>query len=263
MSRARPWPSAARRLFPALVVLFLLSACERKAKPVVRTEPWPAPLSSAGPSPSERPAGASVRYRVEQAEIRLELPARKAKPRGAIATVSGTIDLNPAELEKTRARLEADLLSLHLENQSGEADAALLARAFTWLELDPERDREARRTERYAVLELRALERSESGGDGAQQGRANVTAHAELTLHRFRVPVTLELEVKLDQGDAGVEDTLSIRTLRPLVVSLASHDILPRDTRGNLLSNELASAFNEVGREARISAKLVARPEGR
>jgi polyisoprenoid-binding protein YceI len=250
-------------LLPMLVVLLVLVACERKPKRVVRTEPWPAPLASAGPTPSASPSGASIRYRIERAEIRLELPARRAKPRGAIATVSGTIDLDPAQLEKTRARLEADLLSLSFENQDGEADAARLARALTWLELNPEREADARPAERYAVLEITALERSEPPIDGVPTGRANVTAHAELTLHRFRVPVTLELEVKLEQSDAGSTDILSIRTLRPLVVSLAAHDILPRDARGNVLSDELASAFTEVGREARVSAKLVARPEGR
>lgn len=246
-----------------IVALAFVPACERKPKRVLRTEPWPAPLVASGkPGPSAAAQGGRVRYRIEHAKVRVELPARRSKPGGTLAEVSGSIDLDPVRLENTRAHLQADLLSLSFDGEGGESDSALAARALTWLELSPERELEARERERYATLDITAFEPVALPPDVEARRSSQVVAHGELTLHRFRVPVSLELQVELGGRDGGATDTLSIRTRRPLVVSLAAHDILPRDSRGNVLTKELATLGRDVGRDARISAELSARVEG-
>lgn len=246
-----------------IVALAFVPACERKPKRVLRTEPWPAPIvGSAGPRPSAAALGGRVRYRVERAKVRIELPARRTKPSGALAEVSGSIELDPVHLENTRAHLQADLLSLSFEGENGEPDSALVARALTWLELSPDRAADERERERFAALDITAFEPIALPSDAEARRSSQVVAHGELTLHRFRVPVSLELQVELGSRDGGVTDTLSIRTRRPLVISLAAHDILPRDSRGNVLTKELATLGRDVGRDARISAELSARVEG-
>jgi polyisoprenoid-binding protein YceI len=246
-----------------IVALALVPACERKPKRVLRTEPWPAPLvASARPGPSASAPGGRVRYRIERAKVRVELPARRAKPSGALTEVTGSIELDPVRLENTRAHLQADLLSLSLDGENGDTDSGLVARALTWLELSSEREADARERERYATLEITAFEPVALPSDAEARRSSQVVAHGELTLHRFRVPVSLELQVELGGRDGGATDTLTIRTRRPLIVSLAAHDILPRDSRGNVLTQELATLGRDVGRDARISAELFARVEG-
>jgi polyisoprenoid-binding protein YceI len=244
----------------ALLLLALpLSACREKPKRVLRTEPWPAPavaVSGARAAESEGP----LRYTLEHAVVELELPAKRGKPRGKLSRVEGTIDLDSAHLERTRARLTADLQSLTL-GAGGEEDAPLLAKAFDWLELGPDRSSGDRARDRYAILNITAVEPPPASADegSARRRAARVVAHGDLTLHHFRVPVALELDVELRPADGGAADLLVIRTRRPFVVSLAAHDILPRDARGALLSTQLSTLGSEVGRDARITAELRAR----
>lgn len=248
----------ARKLLFGLLLALAALGCREKPKRVVRTEPWPAPaVSASSASPSE--AGKPMRYTLVHALVELELPAKRGKPRGKLGRVEGSIDLDPTHLEKSRARLTVDLLSLSL-GSGNEEDSALLARAFDWLEIGSERSSGDRARDRYAILNITSLE--PSGPPPEESGKrrsARVTAHGDLTLHHFRVPVAVELEVELRPVEGGGPDMLLIRTRRPLVVSLAAHDILPRDPRGNLLPNQLSTLGTEVGRDARVSAELKAR----
>jgi len=244
----------------SLLVLLACFGCREKPKRVVRTEPWPAPavaVSGLPASESRRP----VRYTLEHASVELELPAKRGKPRGKLGRVEGTIDLDPTHLERTRARLTADLESLSLGN-GGDDDAALLARAFDWLELGSSRPSGERAQDRYVILNITSIEPPPAEADEGKGRRrsARVVAHGDLTLHHFRVPVALELDVELRPTESGGPETLLIRTRRPLVVSLAAHDILPRDPRGALIPSQLSALGTEVGRDARVTAELRARP---
>lgn len=249
---------ASKWLFCVAVVA--LAACRQREKRVLRTEPWaaPVPISSASGAPPSAPAGKPVRYVVEQARISIELPARKKKPTGSIQNVSGEIDLDVQHPENTRAELRADLLSLSLSANGREESPELLARAFDWLELSAHKAAAEREKDRYAKVEILGFD-ALGAPELAHQGRtANVTARGTLTLHHFRVPIALELEVQLRGGTSGEASRLVIRTRRPLVTSLVAHDILPRDAHGSLLPDGIRTLGTDVGRDARVSAEISA-----
>lgn len=251
-------PRRAAKWFFCLALLPLVT-CRQREKRVLRTEPWaaPVPISSASGALPTAPAGKPVRYHVDKARVTLELPARKKKPVGTLEEVSGEIDLDVQHPENTRAELRADLLSLSL-SANGQESPELLARAFDWLELSAERPAADREKERYAKIEILGFD-PVGPGELARQGRAaNVTARGTLTLHHFRVPIALELEVQLRGGSSGEPSRLVIRTRRPLVTSLVAHDILPRDSRGSLLPDGIRTLGSEVGRDARVSAEISA-----
>lgn len=238
----------------------VLGACHRKEKRVLRTEPWPAPMASAsaGFIPVE---GKSTPYRIESASVNLELPARRKKPQGSLRQIEGTIELDLSHPENSRATLRADLLSLSLGAGERRADPTLLARAFDWLELSADHPQAERDRNRYAVLQIDGFDPVTQPDDDSRRSRsAHVLGHGTLTLHHFRVPVSVELDVELKPSDESGPGKLLIRTRRPLVVSLTSHDILPRDARGTVLTAALSELGSEVGKDARISAELVARP---
>ncbi|MGC4091243.1 MAG: hypothetical protein QM756_25875 [Polyangiaceae bacterium] len=228
---------------------------------MLRTEPWQAPVAiSASGAPSALPvvAGKRIRYTLSSARISIELPARKKKPSGTLEHVEGFIELDPAQPENTRATLKADLHSLSLSSNGREPSPQLLARAFDWLEISGSGG-EARESNRYAVLDIVGFDPPPISDDARSGRPVSVVARGNLTLHHFRVPVTLELELQLKSATASDPSTLAIRTRRPLVVSLVAHDIMPRDAHGGLVPDGVRSLGTEVGREARVSAELTAR----
>ena len=101
--------------------LIVSSACRKKEKRVLRTEPWPAPvaLSASGALPSA-PPGKPVHYVVDGAKVSFELPARKKKPSGTLASVSGELELDVQHPENTRGELRAYLLSINCVSEGRE-----------------------------------------------------------------------------------------------------------------------------------------------
>jgi hypothetical protein len=200
-----------------------------------------------------------VHYVVESGKVSFELPTRKKKPSGSIGNIAGEIDLDVQHPEATRAELRADLLSLTLSANGRDDAPELLARAFDWLEIAANRSPEERERNRYAKLEITGFDPVAANAEARKDRPALVVARGDLTLHHFRVPVALELEVQLRSGSAAGPSRLSIRTRRPLVVSLVAHDILPRDAQGALLADGVRLLGTEVGRDAHITAEITAR----
>ena len=53
---------------------------------------------------------------------------------------------------------------------------------------------------------------------------------------------------------------LVIRTRRPLVVSLKTHDIKPRDDTGVFVAQDMKLVGSQVSNEARVELELTAKP---
>jgi hypothetical protein len=96
----------------------------------------------------------------------------------------------------------------------------------------------------------------EPGPATARGGSA--TAQAELTLHRFRVPLLLDLELELGAENAGVPGMITVRTRRPFVVSLSAHGLASEAPSAR--ATPLFSPRPTLGRDARISAEIIAIP---
>lgn len=248
-------PKATIALVTAIAAIAAGVGCKRAEKRVLRTEPWPAP-AVASSSPLAR---ATVAYHVERGAVRVDLSTRKAKPLVTLERIEGRVDVDYSELVRTRGNIRVDLLSLSASGgEGGQVDPSLTRRAFDWLELGslvPQADRDQNR---WAELRLTALAVEEEGHatpsrKGARRGHA--VGYAELTLHRFRVPVTVDLEVELD-GAEGIPESLRIRTRRPLTVPLAAHDILPRASDGTLATESLGALGTQVAREGRVTVDM-------
>lgn len=237
-----------RALFMAVV---LALGCKKAEKRPVRTEPWPAPAAvsvKSGPKSS-----GVVRYALAQGSARVELRNKRTRVEGVLSRIEGQVELDPLNVEKTRAELRADLLSLDFE------DPSLDAYALRALELDAEVPSEDRERERWAKLRIVGFENREpSDGTRRRSRKTRLSAFAELTLHSFRVPTPIELEVELDPAPGG---SLQVRTRRPIVVDLDAHDLAPshREDPGRARRFERIDGL-EGFREARVSAELSFRP---
>ena len=249
----------------AFTALLALSSCRRETRPPDRTEPWLA-SASAAQSSSARPAARRVRYTLEKSRIEFELPARQATPRGRITSARGTLDVDLVNPSATTGSVEIDLTSLELFSGSENArDAAFTARALDWLELGRRAPEERREAGRIATFSVRALVSAVSSGSGEQGLRTGEwSARGELALHGVRAPTTVVVSLTVPSSaddEMGPPAELVIRSRRPLVVSLGTHDIRPRDDSAVLLPRENALVGDRVGREARVSFELVFVPQ--
>jgi polyisoprenoid-binding protein YceI len=238
----------------ALVFALLALACRREPERRDRTEPWAAPGVTASASSPVTKTAARVRYVLEQGKVEFELPARQGKPRGTVSKVRAELDLDPAALEKTTGTVELDLGSLALFGDGGdEADPERTKRGLEWLGLGASVATEARETARTAVFRVRSLEARPTG---------TWLVRGELALAGVRAPETVEIGVSpaLD-GVSGTPERLLIRSIAPLVVSLSTHDIRPRDHRGAAISSDLELLGQRVGRDARVSFTLTLRKQ--
>lgn len=232
----------------ALVVLAL--ACRREPAPKDRTEPWAAPGLSG--SASSRPAGAPVpraRYRVEQGKVELELPAKGATPRGSVSALSGHIELAPSAPERSTGSVELDLASLVMfDDGAGAAAPERSKRALEWLGLGTGVAAVTRESARKASFIVRSLERRSTG---------TWLLRGELALAGVRAPESVEIAVTpaLD-ALAEAPSRIQIRSVAPLVVSLSTHDIRPRDQHGAPIARDLELLGQKVGREARVTFVL-------
>jgi polyisoprenoid-binding protein YceI len=248
----------------ALLVLgACVVACHPAPKKAERTAPWPA---SASPSSSTAPALRRVHYTLKQGELTFELPARHATPRGKLAHPRGELDVDLDDLSHTTGSVSFDLTELTLTAADGTTDDTNTARALDWLELGRAVAAEKRDLDRSATFAIVGLDAGHvvaaPNGD-RRVARRELESHwavlGELALHGVRAPLTADVTLILVPGPdpAGAPVELVIRSRKPPVVNLSTHDIRPRDPSGIPITKELALLGDKVGTEAKVSFELV------
>lgn len=240
-----------------------LGACHRAPKKLERTAPWPA---SANPSASAAPLLRRLHYTLEKSDIGFELPARHASPKGKLLRPRGMLDVDLDDLSRTTGSVSFDLRELVMTGADDRTDGANTARALAWLELghDVSSDKRALADDAsFGIVSLDAghLVSAPSGDHRAprRELQSHWTVRGELSLHGVRAPVTAEVNLSLVPGTDpfGPPAQFVIRSRRPLVVSLSTHDIRPRDERGVPIAKDLALFGDRVGTEAKITFELV------
>jgi hypothetical protein len=235
---------------------FLVVACRKAEPPKPRTEPWENPaygtsssaVASASPSPS---AGRKFALDPASSRITFSLPAKGGTPRGSLHEASGTLDFNAANPAASQAELSFDLASIVLDAASDSPAGATAA--LDWLELGAEVASATREQHRRATF---ALSKLSGFGEGLEKphGKAFGSARGELSLHGFRVPLEVSLEIER-RGDE-----LVVRTRKPASIKLAEHDIVPRGPAGERRSQDLALLGATVGKEIKVECELAFRP---
>jgi polyisoprenoid-binding protein YceI len=248
---------AAGVLLFGLAVLAVL-ACRREAPRPDRTEPWLAHASAPSASTSA-PVARRVPYTLARSRVEFELPGRRGTPRGRVESVRGELDVDLGAPEQSSGKVMVDLTSLVLEGEDG----AYTTRALAWLELGARVPAERREAGRTATFTLRSLSspagRPRQPDDDRTLKSADFSLKGDLALHGVRAPLStsIRLEVASTQDGNHAPAELVIRSQKPLVVSLGTHDIRPRDESGVLLPREAALIGDTVGREIRVSFELV------
>jgi len=272
----------------------LLASCSRREPPAPRrTEPWPA-----APLPVDRPTARQSFPIGAGGEVRFELPARGARITGALRVARGSLDVDLMDLTATRGNLEVDLASLRVLDEDGAEDREASARAQSWLDVGPSRPEAARDRHRWARFVLRELRNPSAtaahegrvvlrgalpplpGGPGAPPGAAGAAGaesretraveldgEGALLVHGYEVELGVRLRMTFEYAvpatPGAIPTRLVLETVRPFLVSLAAHDIVPRDAAGVSIGDGDRIPDSRVGKEAKVSARLLAAPRAR
>ena len=223
----------------ALLGVACAGGCSKKPAPPHRTEPWLAhPSASNGVAELEAPLGFHF---TDESLIRFTLSGKKGEISGRLPLDLGTsaLSLDPRDLQHSRASLEVDLTKLSIDAEAlpqaveGGTPSAL---ALRWLELGPGVALERQREFAAARFELVSLESSSAATLELHaphgKGRVRATVVGTLLLHGFRAPVRSDVQLTPLDTPMGAPARVSIRSVRPLVVSLGPHDIVARDASG-------------------------------
>lgn len=253
-------------LFAALALVALLVGCHEKQPRPERTEPW---LASARPSASASVLPRRVQYRLAGSRVDFELPSKRGTPKGKVGRGSGTLDVDLDDLSHTTGEVAFDLTTLELTGADGLVDGPNTARALDWLELGAGIAAERRDTLRQVSFVLSSLDAghvvsapSEERPSRRRELVSQWQVRGELSLHGVRAPESAEVTLTLVPGPdpAGPPAELLIRSRRPLVIELGTHDIRPREQRGHSIAKDQGVLGDGVGREARVSFELTFTP---
>lgn len=246
-----------------LAALLLCSAlsCSKPEEKPRRTEPW---LATPSADPSAVPATGPLKLELlADSRARFTLTGRRAKPSGSVPLSSGSIELFPSELSRSKATLVFDLERIELTADSLPPDAELSGAsphelALRWLELGAGVAAEQRKQHSRAVFELSAVEDGATALELEPSKRGTrVTVVGSLRLHGFRAPVRTRVELRAQRSEQGTLQ-LAIRSLEPVVLSLVAHDIGARSESGVSEPAVTARWSDVVGKNVRVDLELLA-----
>lgn len=256
---------------------------EEKPPPPERTEPWPAPAVGA-----DRPDRRVVSYRIEpRSGSTVDVSTRRQKNEGVLPVARGNLDVDLLDLAKTRGEVALDVAAMRMQSfeDEPEQNQEQTRRARAWLDLGASRPEPHREKHRWATFRIRSI--VDPSVDAAHRGKVvkqvpaddagpeagpppgetrvvDLTAVGDLTFHGVRVEAGAKLTAEFHYADGASFDTtpdaILVRSRAPIVVSLAAHDVKPRDEKGVALAEEQRMIGREVARDARVRVEVRAVP---
>lgn len=277
-----------------MAALVLLAACSRPDPPPERTEPWPAVAVQ------KATAALVARYRIAPAShLEVSLATREAKLAGRIPGVDGALQLDLLDLRRSQGTLRIDVGALRFDvpDEVGEARQQT-SEAQNWLDLGSSQPESARRRKRWAEFVVTRVSASEAvaahegkrrptrrpdieaptpppssdpppadapDARAAETREVRLEVTGDLTFHGYRVEHTAAILLRLHYPEPASPETkptrVEIQSRRPVLVPLAEYDVKPRDASGTFVAAGMKMLGTKVGRDARVSIRLVASPE--
>lgn len=248
----------------------MVAACEDK-----KAEP-PAPAVSAPAVPAPAPG---LKFVVDaKSATSIDMAAPKEHIKAATEGATGQLSIDLRDLAKTTGEVKVDLASLVAKTFDDAAkNKTQTSHARTWLEVadgdeGPIPDA-VKAANRYAIYEIRsvsglsasdvtAVAATADGNDDVR--KVTATVHGELAVHGHKVAREAEVEVTFRYARGAQADkprAITVRSVKPIPVTLAEHDVKPRDGLGKLAKGAFNLLGTKVADVASVSLVLEAVPE--
>ncbi|MCC6643957.1 MAG: YceI family protein [Polyangiaceae bacterium] len=247
----------------SLVLLLAVAGCDKK-------EPASAPpaatsaavTKSAVPAPAEPapPSAGHKRLTIAQAKATFLIDAPLEKIKGEVPDGKGFIDLDTADLSRSKGSVSLRLSSLSTSTfADADKNASQTDHARNWLEVGKAASADARAKHEWATFTLKSVsvatpklaDVKEEAGARAFDAKLS----GSLSVHGVAADKTFTVKVVV-KGPPDAPTEVSLSTSEPWALSLKEHAIAPRDGVGSLL----AGALEKIGKkiEDKVQVSLVA-----
>jgi len=261
-----------------LVLAVLAGGCKKGDEDAAPQPPMPsaAPIAASSAMASAH----SADYDIEPAsKTAIDMPAPKERIKGETTAAKGILHVDVANLAMTRGDVFVDLntFATHTFGDT-DKDTTQTHHAHTWLQLDDMmKDAPARERNRWVHFAIRSIDGlsatdiwkvapTKVGGDDVRS--VTLVAHGDVELHSLpskgQKDAALEVRVHVPAGSPEGTKPTSIELVgkegAPLQITLADHDVKPRDTEGILAQKAFGLLGTKVADVANVSVDLVAKP---
>lgn len=202
----------------------------------------------------------------------VDLPGLQERIRGDTSAAQGTLDVDAADLSKSRGTVRVDLMTFTTTTFGTDDDKTQTKHARTWLEVQvADRTNESMRWADFAIRSIDGLSQTNLAEiapvrEGAEDLRkAAMTVHGDLLVHGHVAPKDGAVNVVFHYPAGAPVTTkpsrVEIDSERPFRVVLKEHDVRPRDPAGQLLE-WTAKLVAKVADTADVTVHLTATPTG-
>lgn len=215
--------------------------------------------------------------------VELNSTTRSRKLQARINGITGRLRVNLLDLKETTGSLDIDLRTISVTDPSSDPLPAPRQTALNWLELGDGvpaavRDKYAkahfivRGVDSVSAQAAHQAKVVKAGkplplGDASAAGTANrelrsarLTLDGDLELHGYRVKERVALKVlfaySVPATPGAIPANVTAETISRMRISLAAHDIKPRDAAGLFLANQQEFVGHEVATEWTATALL-------
>lgn len=265
-------PSLTVAAFAAVALLVI--GCDDKKS--VTVAPAASSLAPSTPSPTNNK---TLKFVVDpKSTTAIDMPAPNEHIKAGTDAATGTLDVDVMDLANTRGEIKADLTTLTTKTFGDpKKDGDQTTHARTWLEVaDGESGKlpdDVKASNRYATYAIRSISNLSATDltkvpavkDGEDEIRTvTATTKGELLIHGHKVDKEADVEVTFRYAPGATADkpkALSIRTKKPFRVTLAEHEVKPRDGFGKIAKGAFNLLGTKVADTADISLDVKAKPQ--
>ncbi|MFT3768810.1 MAG: hypothetical protein QM820_25475 [Minicystis sp.] len=264
--------TSTRIRFPLAMIALAAAGCADDKPEAAKGAPTIAPTSSALAAPKPVTVEAkklTVDKDTSKVDFLMEAPQEKihGEVRGG---TTGELSIDFMDLSKSTGLVTVDLGELVLKQAKVEKDGKIgeetkvekqNEHARTWLEISPDAPEDVRKKNRlvqYAIKSIEVTGPKDVTKMTGPERKVMLKTTGDFLLHGHKTEKTAEVEAtfKFD-GDKPV--SVSVKTVKPIAIGLAEHDVKPRDAFGKFALKTLDALAPKVAKEAPITFELTAK----
>jgi hypothetical protein len=234
-----------------------------------------APVASSLAVSKAESAATAWQYVIDpKSSTHVDLPGVKEHINADTTSASGTLDLDPTDLTKSRGLVRIDLTTFATHTFGSDDDATQTKHALTWLEVTVgDKTSDAMRWADFAIRSATPLDGAPADlskvpltKDGADDVReVSMTVHGDVLVHGHRVEkdgvveLTFRYPSGTVSGNAARPARIEIKSKEPMRLVLKELDVRPRDPAGALL-DWTTKLISKVAETADVTVDLAAVP---
>ncbi|WP_394850801.1 hypothetical protein LZC95_25505 [Pendulispora brunnea] len=202
-------------------------------------------------------------------------PAPAEHLKGDTSASAGSLDVDLMNLANTRGEVKIDLTTLKTHTFDADPqDSKQTKDAAGWLEVGDAVSADVREANRWAVYSIRSIDELSASDvtkvapvkQGADDVRVvTLMSHGELLLHGHKADKVVPLEARFHFPSGAAADarptSIEIVTKSPLKITIAEHDVKPRDNLGKLAKRAFGLLGTKVADVLDVTFELRATPQ--